>query len=137
METAGVYAPESTDTARERYAALEQTAEETVRAATRAMGFDSTEFERRVTDTVYRSAQDALFANLLAVRVGTRDEFDSWRGSYDGNVTMLGSDNVDNVVWHAGPNGTAVAATFQDERNAAVATLRRRAFGSIYDEVVR
>jgi hypothetical protein len=40
---------------------------------------------------------------------------------------------VERVVWHVPPFAdAAVAATFQDERDAAVATLRRQAFGRCY-----
>jgi len=46
-------------------------------------------------------------------------------------VTVAGSDNVDRVVWHAF-DGEAVAATFQQEEQAAISTLRRQAFGRLY-----
>ncbi len=52
-------------------------------------------------------------------------------------MTVNGSDSVDNVVWHVAPFADrVVAATFQEERDAAVGTLRRQAFGSVYREVV-
>jgi hypothetical protein len=42
---------------------------------------------------------------------------------------VFGSGDVDRVVWHAAPfAGEVVAATFQNERDAAVGTLRRQAF---------
>lgn len=138
METEGVFAPETREGVRRRYAALEPTARETVRAVTREMQFDSTEYEDRVTESVLAAAQDAIFASLLAVQVGTREEYEHWQESYQGDLVEAGSEHVDNVVWHAPPwTDTAVAATFQDERDAAVATLRRQAFGRLYSEVVR
>jgi hypothetical protein len=138
METEGVFAPETREAVRERYAALGPAASETVRAVTRAMNFDGEEYDDRVTGDVREAAQDAMFASLLAVRVGTREEYERWRESYEGDLHEAGSEHVDSAVWHDPPwADAAVAATFQDEREAAVATLRRQAFGHLYSEVVR
>jgi hypothetical protein len=101
------------------------------------MEFDAAEYDDRVSSAVVETARDALFASMLEVRVGTREEFDEWRDSTDCALTVEGSDNVDNVVWHVAPfAGEAVAATFHEKRRAAVDTLRRQAFGRIYREVV-
>ena len=137
MDREGVFAPETTEAARERYETLAPAAAEVLRASAREMGFDSDEYDRRVTDAVRQTAQDALFASLLAVCVGTRAEFETWREEYDGEVIETGHERVDSVAWHAGPTGTAIAATFQDERAAAVGALRQQAFGRLYAEVVR
>jgi hypothetical protein len=138
METEGVFAPETREAARNRYAELEAAAGETVRAVTREMGFDSGEYDERVTDDVHAVAQDALFASLLAVQVGTRAEYERWRESHEGELVEAGSEHVDRAVWHDPPwSEDAVAATFQNEREAAVTTLRRQAFGHLYSEVVR
>jgi hypothetical protein len=137
METEGVFAPETVEAARERYAGLAPAASETIRAATREMDFDSTEYDERVTDDVRGVAQDALFASLLAVRVGTREEYERWRDAHEGDLVEAGSEHADNAVWHDPPwTDAAVAVTFQDEREAAVGTLRRQAFGYLYSEVV-
>ena len=138
METEGILAPETRDAVQERYAALDVAARESVRASTRAMGFDGAEYDRRVTDDAVGAARDALFASLLAVQVGSRAEYERWREGHDGEVIEAGSGHADSVVWHDPAwTETAVAATFQDEREAAVATLRRQAFGRLYREVVR
>ena len=138
METEGVLAPETRAEVREQYATLDGAAGETVRAVTREMGFDGEEYDRRVTDGVVTAAQDVLFASLLAVQVGTREEYDRWRDAHEGNIVEAGGEHADNVVWHDPAwTDTAVAATFQNERGAAVATLRRQAFGRLYREVVR
>jgi hypothetical protein len=138
METEGVFAPETREQVRNRYAELATAASETVRAVTREMDFDGEEYDERVTDDVYAATQDALFASLLAVRVGTREEYERWRESHEGELVEAGSDHVSSVVWHDPPwADAAVAATFQNEREAAVATLRRQAFGHLYTEVVR
>jgi hypothetical protein len=119
-----------------------------------------------VTDDVRSTARDALFASLLRVSVGDRDEFETWRAGFDGDCRVLGSDDVPNVAWHVVPFGAggppdradgeggersppesrtesgddvtpvAVAATFQDEPAAAKATLRRMVFGRVYQDVI-
>ena len=112
-------------------------AETVVTETAKAMDFDEAEFDERVTGQVYETAHEALFASLLSVTVGTRAEFEDWAAQADHDVEVAGSDTVDHVVWHAPPFAdTAVAATFQDERAAAVATLRRQAHGRLYREVL-
>ena len=138
METEGLFAPETREAVRQRHDELATAASETVRAVTREMGFDGEEYDQRVTGDVDRTAQDALFASLLAVRVGSREEYEHWQESHEGELVEAGSGGADRVVWHD-PAWTdvAVAATFQSEREAAVVTLRRQAFGRLYSEVVR
>ncbi len=137
MQREGVFAPDSPEEAYGRYASLEPASSEILGAVTRQMGFDSGEYDRRVTGTVRETAQDALFASLLEVRVGTREEYESWRSQHDAEIIETGAESVDSVAWHVGPTGTAVTATFQSEREAAVSTLRRQAFARLYSEVVR
>ena len=137
METEGQFSPTTAAAARERYESLGSTAQVVVKEVAKAMELDAEEYERRVTGEVVETARDVLFAESLAVTVGSRAEFEDWRADADHEVDLLGSDNVDNVVWHAPDFAeTAVAATYQSERDAAVGTLRRQAFGRIYSEVV-
>lgn len=137
MDTEGVLAPTSVAETRGAYEALGPAAQTVVREVAKAMAFDEAEYDERVTPEVVDTARDALFASLLEVAVGTDGEFASWRAGFDGAVHVAGSDEVDRVVWHAAPfAGQAVAATFHEERAAAVATLRRQAFGRIYREVL-
>ncbi|MEF8785290.1 MAG: DUF5809 family protein [Haloarculaceae archaeon] len=137
MDIEGLFTPETAEAARERYDALGPTAQTVVKEVTRAMAFDAAEYDDRVSSEVIETARDALFASMLEVRVGTRAEFDEWRESTEYAVTVEGSDNVDNVVWHVAPFAeAAVAATYHEKRRAAVDTLRRQAFGRIYREVV-
>lgn len=133
MRTQGLFAPESAAEARERYAALGSPAQTVVREVASAMGFDRAEYEERVTTDVVETARDALFASLLEVTVGTRQEYLDWREDYGGDIAETGSDHVTHVVWHA-LDERAVAATFEDEEAAAIATLRRQAFGRLYRE---
>ena len=135
MDTEGLFAPETRDEAREYYETLAPAAGAVVRETARAMSFDSEEYDRRVTGAVVDTAREALFASLLEVTVGTREEYEAWCSDHEADPIELGSEHVDNVVWHAAPfAAVVVAATFQDERDAAVDTLRRQAFGRIYSD---
>jgi hypothetical protein len=137
MDTEGQFAPTSAAEARERYETFGPTAQVVVKEVAKAMGLDAEAYEERVTSEVVETARDVLFAESLAVQVGSMAEFESWRADTDCEVTLVGAETVDNVVWHAAPFAEqAVAATFQDKRRAAVGTLRRQAFGRIYAEVV-
>ena len=135
METRGEYSPESVEAVRSLADRLEPAARLVVREAAQAMDFDREEYRERVTDDVVETVRDALLASLLAVTVGSRGEFDAWLADRDLKVVEVGSEAVDNVVWHA-YDGTVVAATFQNEPDAAVATLRRQAFGRLYRELL-
>ncbi|MFD1563132.1 DUF5809 family protein [Haloarchaeobius amylolyticus] len=136
MHTEGTFAFESAEDARAQYESVGPAAQTVVREVAKAMAFDREEYDERVTGDVVETARDALFASLLEVHVGSREEFDDWRADYDGAVTTVGHEAVDRVVWHVGPDDEAVAATFQDEEAAAVATLRRQAFGRLYRDRV-
>ena len=133
MRTEGTFAPESFEAARERYEALGPTAQTVVREVAKAMEFDREEYDERVTPDVVETARQALFAEELAIHVADAEEFEAWREEYPHDVRVVGSDNVDRVAWHPAPFAeTAVAATFQEEPEAAVATTRRMAFNRIY-----
>ena len=134
MDTEGNLSPESVGDARAAFDAAGPTAKQVVREAAKAMEFDREEYRDRVTGEVVERARNVLFADRLAVTVGTRAEFDAWvDDNPDYEVTLFGSEDVDRVVWHAAPfAGEVVAATFQNERGAAVGTLRRQAFSRIY-----
>ncbi|WP_348607241.1 DUF5809 family protein [Halobaculum rarum] len=161
MDTEGTLAPATPAAAREEYDTLVPAAKVAVREATKAMEFDREEYAERVTGEVIETVRDALFASLLRVHVGTREEYEAWLDDHpEYESDMAGSDNVDNVVWHpvafapegegeqcessgrAGSDATrertkpVVAATWQAEREAAIGTLRRRAFGRAYRPVV-
>ena len=141
MDTEGTLAPETPAEAREEYDELVPAAKVAVREAARAMEFDREEYGERVTREVIETVRDALFASLLRVHVGTDEEFEEWLDSHPGyDPDVAGSENVERVVWHpvpfAGEGGVAVAATFHEEREAALGTLRRRAFGRVYREHV-
>ncbi|WP_435062133.1 DUF5809 family protein [Halobaculum sp. EA56] len=166
METEGTLAPATPAEARAEYEALVPAAKVAVREAAKAMEFDREEYADRVTGEVVESVRDALFASLLRVHVGTREEYEAWLDDHpEYEPDLAGSEHVDNVVWHpvrfaAGGNGTAdgdsegrdadggadadpadgtkpvLAATWQAEREAALGTLRRRAFGRAYRPVV-
>jgi hypothetical protein len=138
METLGEFVPATPAAARERYEALGPAAQTITREVARAMEFDREEYRERVTAEVVETARDALFASLLEVRVGDREAFEAFVADHpDDELREQGHPDVDRVAWHRAPAaGTVVAATFQDERDAAVAALRRQAFGMVYRELL-
>lgn len=137
MRTDGVFSPETEAEAREAFDSVGPAAQVVVRETAKAMEFDREEYRDRVTGEVVETARDALFASLLVVHVGDREEWEAWQADNpDYAVHEAGHEEVDNVVWHVAPFAeTAVAATFQNEEQAAVGTLRRQAFGRIYREL--
>lgn len=136
MRTEGVFAPQSTEEAHEAYETAGPVAQTVVQEVARAMNFDREEYHTRVTSEVVETARDAVFASLLRVHVGDTAEFDAWSAEHsDYDVVEIGSENVSRVVWHPAPFAeTVVAATFENEPEAAIATLRRQAFGRVYRE---
>ena len=136
MDEDGVFAPETVEEAREAYESVGPVARTVVRETAKAMDFDRSEYRDRVTSEVVETARDALFASLLKVYVGQRTEFEAWRDDHPDYETLtLGSEDVSRIVWHPVPFAeTVVAATFENEPEAAVATLRRQAFGRVYRE---
>lgn len=137
METEGLFAPETAAEARAQFETLAPAAGEVVRAVAKRMAFDSEEYDERVTGDVVETAREALYASLLEIRVGDRETYEEWCEEHECEPVEVGSPNVDRVVWHAAPFAeTAVAATFQNERAAAVATLRRQAFARLYTDVL-
>lgn len=137
MHTDGRFSPATAEAARERYEALGPTAQTVVREVATAMEFEKDEYDERVTSDVVERARNALFASLLEVRVGTREEFEAWQAEHPTDEThVVGNENVDRIVWHVVPFAdTAIAATFAHEERAAIETLRRQAFGRIYRDL--
>jgi hypothetical protein len=137
MRTEGTLTPDTHEEAREAFEAAGPVAQRVVRETARAMSFDPEEYRERVTADVVSTARDVLFASRLRIHSGTRAEFDSWCAEHDEQdeyeVVEVGSPNVDRLVWHPAPfAGRVVAASYQDERDAAVEILRRQALGRIY-----
>jgi len=97
MHTRGSFAPETGDTARERYDSLGSTAQIVVKEVAKAMAFDEVEYDRRVTPAVIETARDALFAAELVVHVGTREEYEDWLADRDYEAVEVGSENVSRV----------------------------------------
>jgi hypothetical protein len=137
-ETRGLLAPETETEASERFEAMGTSAQTVTREVAREMDFQKEEYEERVTGDVVATARDALFASLLRVEAGDREAFEDAKADHpDAEVVEDGSENGDQVAWHYVPFADAlVATTFQDEPDAAVATLRRIAFGRFYRDVL-
>ncbi|MFB6114280.1 MAG: DUF5809 family protein [Halodesulfurarchaeum sp.] len=138
METRGFHHPETRSEVREIYEELGPVAESVIKEAARAMNFDREEFRDRLSESVFETARDALFASLLEVHVGNSEAFDTWRSSHpDLDVHLEGSEHVDGRAWHPVPVRDEVAAvTFQNEPDAAVSTVRRMAFGRFYADLL-
>jgi len=134
MRTEGTLAPDTHEEAREAFEAAGPVAQRVVRETARAMAFDPEEYRERVTGAVVSTARDVLFSSRLRVHSGTRAEFDEWCADHDAyEVVEVGSPNVERVVWHSAPFvERVVAASYQDERDAAVEILRRQALGRVY-----
>lgn len=137
MRTEGVFAPESEAAARDSFESVGPAAQVVVRETAKAMEFDREEYGERVTGEVVQTARDALFASLLVVHVGDRDEWEAWQDDHpDYEVVEAGHPDVEKVVWHDCPFAeTVVAATYQNEPEAAIGTLRRQAFGRCYRDL--
>ncbi|UPM43601.1 DUF5809 family protein [Halocatena salina] len=138
MHSEGLFAPSTAGAARQRYEELGPASQTVVREVAKSMAFDREEYDERVTTSVVMTAHDALFASLLEVTVGTREEFDDWCEERTYEIELAGSESVDHVVWHPVAFAeTVVGATFQSEETAAIGTLRRQAFGRHYRELLR
>jgi hypothetical protein len=136
MDVEGSLSPDTESEARAVYEAVGPTAQLVVKEVAKAMDFDREEYRERVTSGVVETARDVLFAAELEVRVGSREEFEAFCEGFDGDVVERGSEHVEMVAWHVAPFAeTVVAATFADEREAAVGTLRRQAYGELYDDL--
>jgi len=137
MDTDGLFAPATEDDVHRQYAAVGPAAQEAVREVAKGLDLGAEAYDEQVDADLVLSAREAIYASLLEVHVGTRDEFEEWCADRDREVTELGSEHVSGVAWHDAPwAGTVVAATFENEPEAAVGTLRRQAFGRLYREVV-
>lgn len=134
MRTEGTLAPDTHEEAREAFEAAGPVAQRVVRETARAMAFDPEEYRERVTSDVVSTARDVLFAARLLIHGGTRTEFEEWCAAHDAyDVVEVGSPHVDRLVWHPAPFANrVVAASYQDERDAAVEILRRQALGRVY-----
>lgn len=137
-ETRGLLAPETEADVRERFEALGPAAQTVTREVARAMDLSKAEYEDRVTSDVVGTAREALFASLLEVEVGDYEDFEAAQDEYPGaDVYENGSPDVDHAAYHYVPFADAlVATTFQNEPDAAVATLRRVAFSRFYEPVL-
>ncbi len=137
LEREGVYEPETVEAAQQAYAESGPAAQIVVKEAAKAMGFENSEYDERVTGDVIETAHEALFASLLVVYHGPRAAFEAWCEDHQYSVDLAGSEDAKSVVWHpVAVNETVVAASYQNEPEAAAATVRRRAFGRCYRELL-
>ena len=77
VETAGWLAPESPEEARKSYETLGPTARTVTREVAKPIVSNREEYREKVTEEVVETAHDALFASLLEVSDGSREEFET------------------------------------------------------------
>jgi hypothetical protein len=137
MHTEGLFAPATEETVREQYEAAEAAADVVVRELVRALPVADAAEDRPDDATLQLTATEAIFASLLEVHVGTDEEFEDYLADGDREVETLGSEHVSGVAWHdAAAADRVLAATYENEPEAAVDALRRQAFATLYREVV-
>ena len=134
METQGLLSPTTAEEAHRHFDALGPAAQTVTKEVAKAMAFDREEYRERVTSEVVGTAREALFASLLEVHRGSREEFETWSDEHgDLEPEIEGAETVDYVAWHPIPfEDRVVAVTYQNEPEAAVGTLQRQAFGRHY-----
>ncbi|MFB6253809.1 MAG: DUF5809 family protein [Halobacteriaceae archaeon] len=136
MDTQGFLSPQTSAEVSDIYTQLGSSAQTITREAAKAMDFDEAEYNNRVTSEVVHTVHDALFSSLLKVNIGTQDEFENVRKNHaEYSISLSGTEHVSHVAWHvAHIDDTIVATTFEEERTAAVSTLRRIVYGEVYQE---
>jgi hypothetical protein len=137
MDIQGLFAPASDAAVRDQYEAASAAADVVVRELVRALPVADTAEDRPDDATLQLTATEAIFASLLEVHVGTDAEFEAYLEETDREVERLGSEHVSGVAWHDAPAADRIlAATYENEPDAAVDALRRQAFATLYREVV-
>lgn len=134
METRGHYAPRTEAAARSQYADLSAAAKTVTKEIAEAGTDTSDAYQEFVDQSVIETAHDALFASLLEVHVGSTAEYESWLADHETLESELaGTETVPRRAWHpVWPTGDVAAVSFQDRPEAAIATVRRQAFGEHY-----
>ena len=134
MDTRGYEAPRTESAARAHYEDLAGAAQ-TITKEVADAGTDSSEaYQEFIDQSVIETAQQALFGSLLEVHVGSQTEYDTWLAEHESfDATLAGTETVPSRAWHpVWPTEQVVAVSFQDRPDAAVATVRRQAFGQHY-----
>ncbi|MFW5965497.1 MAG: DUF5809 family protein [Halodesulfurarchaeum sp.] len=134
METHGEWSPETELAVRERYGSLARPAETVTKSIAKTATDTDLAYGSLTAGEVIEAAQQALFAALLEVTVSTTEEFLDWLATA-GNprVELAGPETVDRRAFHhVHPQGVVTAVSFQDKPDAAIATVRRQAFGRHY-----
>lgn len=138
MDERGFLAPETRKAVQDAFESVGPAAQTVTKEVAKSMGMDREEYRERVTGDVVGTARDAMFAELLRVYVGTSQEYGDWMADHPDYVEdRHGSEDVEHVAWHPiQPTETVVVATYQNEPDAAVSTLRRIAFGGHYRDLL-
>ncbi len=138
MKTRGQIAPETEAAVREEYEAPAKSAETVTKEIAKANTDTRAAYNELVDSATVETAQQSIFASLLEVHVGSVEEYDSWLAAHeDFEVVLAGTKPVPRRVWHpVWPRDAVVAVSFQERADAAVATVRRQAFGRHYRSIL-
>jgi hypothetical protein len=138
METRGHFAPRTETAASAQYDDLALAAKTVTKEIAEAGTDTSDDYQALVEESVIDTAQQTLFASLLEVHIGSVDEYEAWltdHNSLDGS--LAGTDTVARRAWHpVWPRDHVAAVSFQNSPEAAIATVRRQAFGQHYRAIL-
>ncbi|MFB6086537.1 MAG: DUF5809 family protein [Halodesulfurarchaeum sp.] len=134
MEIRGHFTPETEAAVREQYGSLAPVAETVTKEIAEANADTRTEYRDLIDSETIETAQQALFASLLEVQVGTTEAWESWLAEQeDFDVELAGTEPVSGRAWHpVWPREVVVAVSFEDRTDAAVSAVKRQAFGRHY-----
>lgn len=138
METRGHFAPRTETAASAQYDDLALVAKTVTKEIAEAGTDTSDGYQALVEESVIETAQQALFASLLEVHVGSVDEYEAWLTDHDSlDWSLAGTDTVTRRAWHpVWPRDQVAAVSFQNSPEAAIATVRRQAFGQHYRAIL-
>lgn len=137
MDHYGCFTPESESELVSRFESLETTAKVLVRQLRTAFDRNQDYVDDHLDQADVDTIKEIVFGSHLEIHAGTRQEFDQWFTGRSLELIEIGSSEVDHIAWHHSPFvETVLAATFENEPEAAVETLRRQAIGRLYREYI-
>ncbi|MBS3760816.1 DUF5809 family protein [Halodesulfurarchaeum sp.] len=138
METQGHFAPRTETAASAQFDDLALVAKTVTKEIAEAGTDTSGGYQALVEESVIETAQQTLFASLLEVHVGSVDEYEAWLTDHDSlEASLAGTETVPWRAWHpVWPRDQVTAVSYQNSPEAAIATVRRQAFGQHYRAIL-
>lgn len=138
METRGHFAPSTEAEVRETYESLAQAAATVTKEIAEANADSRADYQTLIGSETVETAQQALFASMLEVQVGTTEAYDAWLADHDELETELaGAEPVSGRAWHlVSARDVVVVASFEERPDAAVSAVQRQAFGRHYRPIL-